>query len=379
MIKVLTIAGTRPEAIKVAPVILELEANADEFDSVVCVTGQHREMLDQVLTLFGISPQHDLDVMEESQSLSGIASRVFSGLHDVLQVENPDWVLVQGDTTTVMAGSVAAFYHGVRVGHVEAGLRTDNKWKPFPEEINRRVAGVVADLHFAPTETARENLLRENVESGSILVTGNTVIDAMLWVAARPVSQSVISGLRSAGIRHEPQPGTRRILVTAHRRENHGPGLESVCEAIRELADQFGPSIEFVYPVHLSPKVQEPAKRILAGVPNVILCNPLDYESLVTVMKSCHLVLTDSGGLQEEAPGLGKPVLVLREETERPEGIEAGTVELVGTNRDRIVTQTALLLEDVEAYRRMSNAVNPYGDGYAAGRIVDALRRSAAA
>ncbi|MBN1920595.1 MAG: UDP-N-acetylglucosamine 2-epimerase (non-hydrolyzing) [Anaerolineae bacterium] len=366
MLKVLSIFGTRPEAIKMAPVVRELEKHNKEVISRVCVTAQHREMLDQVLDLFRISPDYDLDVMRTAQPLSELTARIITDVDPVIETEKPDWVLVQGDTTTVMAASLVAFYHQVKVGHVEAGLRTGDKWQPFPEEINRRVAGVVADLHFAPTETAKSNLLREGVIPSSIRVTGNPVIDALNIVAQRAYD---MQGGPLAGI-----PWDKRvILVTAHRRENFGEPLEKICTALRGIAYRYSDDVHLVYPVHLNPSVQEPVYRMLSGIPNVTLLQPLDYLPLVQVMKRCYLVLTDSGGIQEEAPGLGKPVLVLRETTERPEAVEAGTVELVGVDPTRIVNSVANLLDDSGSYARMAQAVNPYGDGKAAERIVSAL------
>jgi UDP-N-acetylglucosamine 2-epimerase (non-hydrolysing) len=370
--RVLCVVGTRPEAIKLAPVIRELwkRGGPGPGSSVtvrVCATAQHRAMLDQVLGLFGIVPDHDLDVMAEDQTPSQVAAAILERLEPVLRAEPPDWVVVQGDTTTVAAATLAAYYAGRRVAHVEAGLRTYDKWRPFPEEGNRRVAGVLADLHFAPTDLARGHLLREGVPAERVRVTGNPVIDALQWVAALPGGE--LSGpLAAAG-----REGRRLILVTAHRRENFGAPFESICEALREIAARYAGGVDLVYPVHPNPAVRGPAGRLLGEVPNIWLVPPLDYLHLVHVLKRAHLVLTDSGGLQEEAPGLGKPVVVLRDVTERPEGVEAGTAVLVGTDRDRIVTETIRLLEDDAAYERMARAVNPYGDGHAAERIVDAL------
>jgi len=366
MIKVLSVFGTRPEAIKMAPVIRELEKHPDEVISRVCVTAQHREMLDQVLSLFEIIPDHDLDLRRPGQTLSGLTARVFTELEPVIAVEKPDWVLVQGDTTTVMAASLVAFHHQVRVGHVEAGLRTGDKWQPFPEETNRRVASVVADLHFAPTATARDNLLHEGIRPDSIHVTGNPVIDALQIVSRMPydVATSPLARI----------PWEKRIiLVTAHRRENFGQPLEQICAALEEIATQYANSVHLVYPVHLNPNVQEPVYRLLGKIENITLLPPLDYLPLVQVMRRCYMVLTDSGGIQEEAPGLGKPVLVLRKTTERPEAIEAGTVRLVGTERSRIADATLHLLDNEVEYDKMARAVNPYGDGKAAGRIVETL------
>jgi len=389
-LKVLSVFGTRPEAIKMAPVVRELQKYPERVRSVVCVTAQHREMLDQVLSLFGITPDYDLNIMEDNQTPIQVASAVLYRLEPILQKERPDWVLVQGDTTTVAAASLAAFYAGVKVGHIEAGLRTFHKWQPFPEEINRRIAGVIADLHFAPTERARQNLLREGVPSNQIVVTGNPVIDALLWAVEQPLSPETRALLERLGIAGEVwgrraggaeensplspcPPAPLLILVTAHRRENFGQPLENICLALRDIAARYDTRVCIVYPVHLNPNVWEPVHRLLGDVPNVILIPPVDYLSLVHLIKHSYLVLTDSGGIQEEAPGLGKPVLVLREVTERPEAVEAGTVRLVGTDRQRIVAEAVRLLEDETAYLQMAQAVNPYGDGQAGRRIAAAL------
>lgn len=374
MLKVLSVFGTRPEAIKMAPVVRALNAHPDKIKSRVCVTAQHREMLDQILTLFGIEPDFDLNVMRPNQSLDELTARILTGLTPILRAEQPDWLLVQGDTTTVMAASLAAFYQGIKVGHVEAGLRTGDKQQPFPEEINRRIAGVVADMHFAPTEWARNNLLRENVPPEQIITTGNTVIDALRWVANLPPTaetKSLLGRLGIAGDQNSPE--RRLILVTAHRRENFGRPLENICQALKEIAARYDGIVQIVYPVHLNPNVQKPVHRLLGDVPNITLLPPLDYLPLVHVMKHAHLVLTDSGGIQEEAPSFGKPVLVLRKKTERPEGVQAGTVKLVGTNRATLLDETIALLDNPAAYRRMAQAANPYGNGRAAGRIVSAL------
>ena len=371
MIRVLSVFGTRPEAIKMAPVLRELGRRSAEFSSRVCVTGQHREMLDQVLELFDIHPDHDLKVMVEDQTPARVASAVLAGLEPILEREKPDWVLVQGDTSTVAAAALAAYYNRCRVGHVEAGLRTHDKWQPFPEEINRRVAGVIADLHFAPTETARQSLVREGVPDAQIVVTGNPVVDALRWVAALPFD---VSTLGIPGLNGD-RGGARVVLVTAHRRENLGRPLEQICLALRDLASRYDGALRIVYPVHRNPNVWGPVHNLLDGVPGITLTPPLDYLPLVHLMRQAYLVLTDSGGIQEEAPGLGKPVLVLREVTERPEGVAAGTVRLVGTQRGRIVAEVVRLLEDRQEYLRMAQAVNPYGDGHAAERIVEALLR----
>ena len=369
--RVLSIFGTRPEAVKMAPVVQALAA-APGVDARVCVTAQHRQMLDQVLDLFAIRPDYDLDLMRENQSLAALSAAIFTHLDPVLEDFRPDWVLAQGDTTTVMVASLLAYYRQVRFGHVEAGLRTGDKWQPFPEEINRRVAGVTADLHFAPTAWARDNLLREGIDPGTILVTGNPVIDALQVVAARPAPAEVerlLADLRVGADR-------RLILVTAHRRENFGRPLEQICAALQALAARG--DVEIVWPVHLNPNVQEPARRLLGGREHITLLPPAEYINLVHLLRRAALVLTDSGGIQEEAPAFGVPALVLREVTERPEGIQAGTLRLVGTETERIVAAAAGLLDDAQAYAAMAHAANPYGDGQAAGRIVAALLRTAA-
>jgi UDP-N-acetylglucosamine 2-epimerase (non-hydrolysing) len=372
-LRVLSIFGTRPEAVKMAPVVQRL-SHTPGVESLVCVTAQHREMLDQVLNLFEIQPDVDLDLMQPNQTLAGITAAIFTGLDPVLADVKPDWILVQGDTTTVMATALLAYYHRIKVGHVEAGLRTGDKWQPFPEEINRRVAGVIADLHFAPTEWSRQNLLREGIPDKNIVVTGNPVIDALQIVANRPPTAEVTLLLREAGLLERGEAGSPRlILVTAHRRENFGTPLEQICQALIDLAELYGDGVRIVYPVHLNPNVQEPAYRLLKGIPNISLLPPLDYLPLVHFLKRATLVLTDSGGIQEEAPGLGVPVLVLRAVTERPEGVEAGTVRLVGTEREKIVAEARWLLDDPVAHAAMARAVNPYGDGHAAERIVEAL------
>ena len=372
--KVLSVFGTRPEAVKMAPVVRYL-AHTPGIESLVCVTAQHRQMLDQVLSLFEIVPDVDLNLMQADQSLAQVTAAVFTHLDPVLARLKPDWVLVQGDTTTVMAAALLAYYHRIRVGHVEAGLRTGDKWQPFPEEVNRRVAGAVADLHFAPTEWSRQNLLRENVPDERIRVTGNPVIDALQSVVNMPPPPEVTSLLSKLGLSQDANasPGNRLVLITAHRRENFGKPLENICMAIRQLADHYQSQVQFVYPVHLNPNVQVPVYRMLGQVSNITLLPPLDYLPLVHLIKRSTLVLTDSGGLQEEAPGLGVPVLVMREVTERPEGLEAGTVRLVGTDMERIISQARLLLDDPVAHAEMARAVNPYGDGQAASRIVKAI------
>ena len=366
--RILFVAGTRPEAIKLAPVIREIRRRAAagaDLEARVCVTAQQREMLDQALRLFGIVCDDDLDVMEDDQTPTQVAAAVLSRLEPVLAAERPDWVIVQGDTTTAAAASLAAFYARIPVGHVEAGLRTHDKWRPFPEEIHRRIAAVLADRHFAPTERACRNLIAEGVPSDRVRLTGNPVIDALRWAAEQP--------LGSAGALPPERQGVRYVLVTAHRRESFGAPLERICAALRDIAEDHGAGVEIVYAVHRNPRVSGPVHRLLGGVPNIVLVPPLDYLTLVHMIRRAHLVLTDSGGLQEEAPGLGKPVLVLREVTERPEAVEAGTAKLVGTERARIVAEVGRLLTDAAEYGRMARAINPFGDGHAAERIVDAL------
>ena len=367
MLTVLSVIGTRPEAIKMAPVLTELSKFSDRVRSVICSVGQHREMLDQVLNLFEIKPDYDLNLMRSNQSLSELTASVFTGLDQVVAEVKPDWILAQGDTTTVFVAAMVAYYHRVPFGHVEAGLRTGDKWRPFPEEINRRLADMIADAYFAPTERARQALLREGCLDTDIYVTGNTVIDAVNDVALREYNWRTgpLAGL----------PLDRRlVLITAHRRESFGEPFRELCLAIRDLAHRFGTEgVHFVYPVHLNPNVREPVNDILSGLPNVSLLEPLDYLSLVHLLKRSTVVLTDSGGIQEEAPGLRVPVLVMRDTTERPEGIEAGVVRLVGTQRNRIVTETEKLLWDPVAHASMANGGNPYGDGKAAERIVSVL------
>jgi UDP-N-acetylglucosamine 2-epimerase (non-hydrolysing) len=371
MIKVLCIFGTRPEAIKMAPIVKRL-TNDERVETFVCVTAQHREMLDQVLNLFSIQPDIDLDLMRPNQALAQITASVLDHLDPVIKKYRPDWILAQGDTTTVMVTALLSYYHRVRFGHVEAGLRTWDKFQPFPEEVNRRIAGVVADLHFAPTEWSRENLLRENIPAKNILVTGNPVIDALQWVAELPFDFSLTKQI-GLDLQALEESAKDIILVTAHRRENFGAPLENICKAILNLADSYQGKIHFIYPVHLNPNVQEPVYRLLSNHPHITLTAPLDYLPLVNVLKRSKLVLTDSGGIQEEAPSLGVPVLVLREVTERPEGIKAGTVRLVGTDSNKIIETAKALLDDPGEYARMSEAINPYGDGHAAERIIDAL------
>ncbi len=366
MKKVLCVFGTRPEAIKMAPVIKELHRSGKAVCRVV-VTAQHREMLDQVLRLFEIECDYDLDIMKADQTLSYVTAAVITEIEKVILAERPDWVLVQGDTTTTMAASLAAFYQKVRVGHVEAGLRTWNKYQPFPEEVNRRVTGVIADLHFAPTELAMENLLRDGIPEKRIAVTGNTVIDAIMDVANRRFDPDET-------VLNELPLGTRRIiLVTAHRRENIGEPLENICEALKGIAAGHEDDLHIVYPVHPNPNIHGPVHQRLGRIPNITLLPPLDYQPFVWLMKNSYLVLTDSGGLQEEAPGLGVPVLVLRNVTERPEGVAAGTVKIIGVEKETIIREVEALLDDKKEYMKMARAVNPFGDGRAGQRIVDML------
>ena len=363
--RVLSVFGTRPEAVKMAPVVRQLVATGN-IETRVCVTAQHRQTLDQVLGLFDIQPDYDLDLMQENQSLAGLSASIFTHLDPVFEEFNPDWVLVQGDTTTVTITSLLAYYRRIKVGHVEAGLRTHDKWQPFPEEINRRVAGVIADLHFAPTEQARQNLLHDGIPDKIIAVTGNPVIDALQFVAQQPEPEEIKSLLGKLEI------GQRDlILVTAHRRENFGQPIENICNALKELATRG--DVEIVYPVHLNPNVQEPVYRILGDVPHITLLPPMDYLPLVHLQKRSKLILTDSGGIQEEAPAFGVPVLVLRDVTERPEGVEAGTLKLVGTETDNIIRSATLLLDNPAEHAKMARAVNPFGDGRAAERIVQTI------
>jgi UDP-N-acetylglucosamine 2-epimerase (non-hydrolysing) len=366
--KVLIIFGTRPEAIKLIPVLRELESRPDQFMTRVCVTAQHREMLDQVLKLFDVRPDYDLDIMAPNQTLAQITERVIVGVDTVLAKELPDIVLVQGDTTTAFCGALVAFYRHLKVGHVEAGLRTGNKYAPFPEEINRCLVSQLADFHFAPTEHARNTLLGEGISPSSVFITGNTVIDALLWVRNR-IRQSppdLPEGLKKI------IEGHRLVLVTGHRRESFGEGFKNICRAIRQVADEFQ-DVMFVYPVHLNPNVRQPVNDILGGHPRVQLIEPLSYTPFVWLMDQVEIVLTDSGGVQEEAPSLGKPVLVMRETTERPEGIQAGNAILVGTQQERIVEELMRLLNHPEARLNMTKVNNPYGDGKAAIRIADIL------
>jgi UDP-N-acetylglucosamine 2-epimerase (non-hydrolysing) len=383
--KVLSVFGTRPEAIKMAPVVKALAGQTEAFASRVCVTAQHREMLDQVLELFGIVPDYDLNIMKSGQSLHDVTCNVLLGLAPVLEEFKPDVVLVHGDTTTTMAASLAAYYQKIAVGHVEAGLRTGNIYSPWPEEMNRRLTGAITRYHFAPTELARQNLLREGVVDQSILVTGNTVIDALLEVVGKLRNSGMGETLAAQLLNKYPQLGNvlshgqkpairRLVLVTGHRRENFGEGFERICKALKKITE-IHDDVEVLYPVHLNPHVQEPVKRILGGVAKVHLIPPQEYLPFVYLMDQAHLIITDSGGVQEEAPSLGKPVLVMRDTTERPEAVDAGTVKLVGTDTEKIVREASKLLADDDAYDTMSRAHNPYGDGQAAGRIAAYLSR----
>lgn len=363
-IKVITIFGTRPEAVKMAPLVKELEKR-EEILSKVCVTAQHREMLDQVLELFHITPDFDLNIMQTKQSLTGITTKVLEGLEEVFEQEKPDIILVHGDTTTTFAGALAAFYKQIKVGHVEAGLRTHDKYFPFPEEMNRKMAGVIADLHFAPTRMAEDNLLREGIAEDAIFVTGNTVIDAMRYTIDEEYNFE-------NPVLNQIDYEKKVVLVTAHRRENWGAGIENICRALKSLVDE-NEDVELVYLVHLNPVVKETVYNILDGVERIHLLPPLDTKETHNLMNKCYMVMTDSGGLQEEAPHLGKPVLVLRDVTERGEAVEAGTVKLVGVNSDKIIEEANVLIRNKEEYDKMSKAVNPFGDGHASEKIVEAI------
>ena len=374
--------GTRPEAIKMAPLVKELQKHADKCKTIVCVTGQHREMLDQVLKIFEIVPDYDLNIMKQGQDLYDVTARVLVGMRDVLKEAEPDVVLVHGDTTTSMAAAMAAFYQQIPVGHVEAGLRTHNIYSPWPEEMNRQITGRIAVFDFAPTALSRQNLISENVEDSKITVTGNTVIDALYWVVDKIKNDASLDAelekqLAQAGydVRRLGN-GRRLVLITGHRRENFGDGFINICKAIKDLAAKYQ-DVDFVYPMHLNPNVRRPIHEVfgenLSDLGNMFFIEPLEYLSFVYLMEKSDIVLTDSGGIQEEAPGLGKPVLVMRDTTERPEALTAGTVKLVGTDYDKIVGEVSMLLDDAEAYDRMSRAVNPYGDGKACQRIAQVL------
>lgn len=379
--------GTRPEAIKMAPLVKEFQKHPEQFDTIVCVTGQHRQMLDQVLDIFDIKADYDLNIMKQGQDLYDVTSRVLTGMRDVLKEAKPDVVLVHGDTTTSMAAALAAFYQQIPVGHVEAGLRTHNIYSPWPEEMNRLITGRIATYDFAPTPLSRQNLLAENVAENKITVTGNTVIDALLMVDDRLKNDADLAGeqrkvLNESGYDVDRlATGKKLVLITGHRRENFGEGFISMCRAIKYLAEKY-PDVDFVYPMHLNPNVRKPIHEIfgeeLNELGNMFFIEPLEYLSFVFLMEKSHIVLTDSGGIQEEAPGLGKPVLVMRDTTERPEAVDAGTVKLVGTDYDAIVNEVSLLTDDDYAYHKMAQSVNPYGDGQACQRIVNVLKDNSA-
>ncbi|WP_335965906.1 UDP-N-acetylglucosamine 2-epimerase (non-hydrolyzing) [Galbibacter sp. PAP.153] len=372
MKKNLIIFGTRPEAIKMAPLVKEFQKNSDSFETRVCITAQHREMLDQVLEFFEIQPDYDLDLMKPNQNLYSLTSDIITSLKVILEDFQPDYVYVHGDTTTTMASSIASFYSGAKVCHVEAGLRTFNMQSPFPEEMNRCVTGMISNYHFSPTETSKENLLKENKAEKSILITGNTVIDALFFSVEKIKSVGFMDDeVKKLGETIDLEK--KLVLVTGHRRENHGQGFLNICKALRAIAEQ-NPDIQIVYPVHLNPNVQKPVYELLSGIPNVKLIDPLSYPAFVWLMEKSYLIITDSGGVQEEAPGLGKPVLVMRDTTERPEAVEAGTVLLVGTNSHKIIQETTSLLKNEDVYNKMSNLHNPYGDGKACKRIVDFIK-----
>ena len=383
MKKIMLVFGTRPEAIKMAPLVKEFQKHPDKFETIVCVTGQHRQMLDQVLNLFEITPDYDLDIMKQGQDLYDITSRVLLGMREVLQKATPDVVLVHGDTTTSTAAALAAFYRQIPVGHVEAGLRTHNIYSPWPEEINRQITGRIATYNFAPTQLSKANLLREAVDERSITVTGNTVVDALYWVVDKikedkNLSEELKKILQAAGYNPDRlSDGKRLVLITGHRRENFGDGFINMCTAIKDLTQKY-PDVDFVYPMHLNPNVRKPIHQVfgedLSNLGNMFFIEPLEYLSFVYLMEKSTIVLTDSGGIQEEAPGLGKPVLVMRDTTERPEALEAGTVKLVGTNYNKIMEEVSRLLDDSNYYDTMSKAVNPYGDGQGCRRIVETFK-----
>lgn len=383
MKKIMLVFGTRPEAIKMAPLVKAFQARKEDFETVVCVTGQHREMLDQVLSLYDIKPDFDLNIMKQGQDLYDVTSRVLLGMRDVFKTCVPDILFVHGDTTTSTAAALAAFYHQIPVAHVEAGLRTGNIYSPWPEEMNRLITGRIATYNLSPTKLSRENLLRENVSDSKIVVTGNTVIDALHWVTnkinndkdlnANLAKELVTKGYDVTRLSN----GRRLVLITGHRRENFGDGFRNICNALKALSEKY-PDVDFVYPMHLNPNVRRPIHEAfgedLSNLGNMFFIEPLEYLMFIFLMEKSDVVLTDSGGIQEEAPGLGKPVLVMRDTTERPEALEAGTVKLVGTDYDAIVDNVSLLLDNREAYERMSHAVNPYGDGKACGRIIDFIK-----
>lgn len=383
MKKIMLVFGTRPEAIKMAPLVKEFQKYSHKFETIVCVTGQHRQMLDQVLSLFEITPDYDLNIMKQGQDLYDVTARVLTGMRDVLTQAKPDVVLVHGDTTTSTAAALAAFYQQIPVGHIEAGLRTHNIYSPWPEEMNRQITGRIAEYDFAPTPLSRDNLLKENVADEKITVTGNTVIDALYMVVDKIKSDSTLDSRLSAELKaagydvDRLADGKKLVLITGHRRENFGDGFISMCRAIKALTEKY-PDIDFVYPMHLNPNVRKPIHEVfgenLEGLGNMFFIEPLEYLSFVYLMEKSTLVLTDSGGIQEEAPGLGKPVLVMRDTTERPEALSAGTVKLVGTDYDKIVSEVSALIDNREYYDTMSKAVNPYGDGKACRRIVETLK-----
>ena len=381
MKRIMLVFGTRPEAIKMCPLVKEFQKHPEAFETVVCVTGQHREMLDQVLRIFDVKPDFDLNIMKQGQDLYDVTSRVLVGMRDVLDEVKPDVVLVHGDTTTSMAAALASFYRQIPVGHVEAGLRTHNIYSPWPEEMNRQISGRIATYDFAPTPLSRQNLLDEGVDPEKITVTGNTVIDALHWVVKNVMEKGYVP--KDLSVATLPREDRRLVLITGHRRENFGEGFICMCTAIRDLALKY-PEVDFVYPMHLNPNVRKPIREVF-GIEisrqvrsdkgrNLFFIEPLDYLDFVYLMSNSYIVLTDSGGIQEEAPGLGKPVLVMRDTTERPEALEAGTVRLVGTDYDRIVTEVSALMDSPSHYQAMSQAVNPYGDGKACPRIVDQLK-----
>lgn len=383
--KVLLVFGTRPEAIKMAPLVKEFEKNEDAFETIVCVTAQHREMLDQVLELFSINPNYDLNLMKAGQDLYDVTSRVLLGMRDVLKEVNPDIVFVHGDTTTSTSTALAAFYQQIPVAHIEAGLRTNNIYSPWPEEVNRQLTGRITTYHFAPTELAKNNLLTENVKEENIFVTGNTVIDALYWVIneikstpdikEKILTRLEVEGIHSIACKNWLDNKRKLVLITGHRRENFGEGFLNICNGIKDLSEKYS-EVDFVYPMHLNPNVRKPINEIFGnhGMSNVFFIEPLDYLPFVYLMDASYLVLTDSGGIQEEAPGLGKPVLVMRDTTERPEAVEAGTVKLVGTDREKIVNEVSQLIDNKEYYKTMSLANNPYGDGKACDRIIKILK-----
>ena len=382
MKKVMLVFGTRPEAIKMAPLVKEFQKQPKRVETVVCVTGQHREMLDQVLKIFDIKPDYDLNIMKQGQDLYDVTARVLTGMRDVLKEVKPDVVLVHGDTTTSTAAALAAFYQQIPVGHVEAGLRTHNIYSPWPEEMNRLLTGRLATYHFSPTPLSRNNLIKESVDDRNIIITGNTVIDALYWVVDKIKNNKELDNelediLSKAGYDvNRLNNGKKLVLITGHRRENFGDGFINMCTAIKDLSVKY-PDLDFVFPMHLNPNVRKPIHEVfgenLSGLKNMFFIEPLEYLSFVYLMEKSSIVLTDSGGIQEEAPGLGKPVLVMRDTTERPEALDAGTVKLVGTDYNKIVNEVSSLIDDKAAYEKMSKAVNPYGDGLACGRIVNAL------